>query len=362
MSKDIRISVPGRICLFGDHQDYLGLPVIACAIDRSLNLFAKENNKDHILISMPDIQDESKIFLSKDLNKLGPNDLLLSAINVLRRKGLNINKGYHVKINSNIPINAGISSSSALITAWIQFLLNAFGNGIDLTHETIAKLAYEAEVTELNAPGGNMDQITIAMGGIVFIETDKEFSCSPIKGDLGVMILANSGIPKDTTILLTNIRKQTQESFDRIGEIHSDFDPSLIGIEDIKKYEMVLPEKLKRFFRAAIENHIITQQAKIEFERHQTDPKILGVLMSEHHQVLKEKLGITVPKIDTLIETAINSGAFGAKIVGSGGGGCIVALTDQRQKDSLIKKLLENGATTAYEVRVAQGINMDLNA
>jgi galactokinase len=329
MSKDIRISVPGRICLFGDHQDYLGLPVIACAIDRSLNLFAKENNKDHILISMPDIQDESKIFLSKDLNKLGPNDLLLSAINVLRRKGLNINKGYHVKINSNIPINAGISSSSALITAWIQFLLNAFGNGID---------------------------------GIVFIETDKEFSCSPIKGDLGVMILANSGIPKDTTILLTNIRKQTQESFDRIGEIHSDFDPSLIGIEDIKKYEMVLPEKLKRFFRAAIENHIITQQAKIEFERHQTDPKILGVLMSEHHQVLKEKLGITVPKIDTLIETAINSGAFGAKIVGSGGGGCIVALTDQRQKDSLIKKLLENGATTAYEVRVAQGINMDLNA
>jgi galactokinase len=125
---------------------------------------------------------------------------------------------------------------------------------------------------------------------------------------------------------------------------------------------MVLPEKLKRFFRAAIENHIITQQAKIEFERHQTDPKILGVLMSEHHQVLKEKLGITVPKIDTLIETAINSGAFGAKIVGSGGGGCIVALTDQRQKDSLIKKLLENGATTAYEVRVAQGINMDLNA
>ncbi|MEM9867554.1 MAG: galactokinase family protein, partial [Bacteroidota bacterium] len=33
----IEISVPARICFYGDHQDYLGLPVIAGTIDRYIN-------------------------------------------------------------------------------------------------------------------------------------------------------------------------------------------------------------------------------------------------------------------------------------------------------------------------------------
>ncbi len=362
MSKDIRINVPGRICLFGDHQDYLGLPVIACAVDRVLTLIAKVNNEDHFLISMPDIQEEHRIYLSEDLSNLRQNDLLRSALRVLRRKGLKINRGYHITIQSTIPINAGISSSSALITAWVQFLMTTFGSGLTLTQESIARIAYEAEVTELKAPGGNMDQITIAMGGIVFIETNKEFSCHPLQGDTGVMVLANSGIPKDTSGMLMDIRTHTQESFNWIGEVQTDFDPSLLCVKDIADHEKALPEQLKRYFRAAIKNHTITQNAKSEFERAQTDPRVLGSLMSEHHQVLKDELGITVPEIDILIDTAMNSGAFGAKIVGSGGGGCIVALTDQDRKEKLIEALLANGAVTAYEVKVAPGITLETHA
>ena len=362
MSKEISIKVPGRICLFGDHQDYLGLPVIACAIDRSLHLIARENKEDHILVSMPDIQMEQKICLSEDNIDPVSRDLLRTAIKVVRRKGLKINKGYHVTINSDIPINAGISSSSALIIAWIQFLLTAFGNGTEITPESIAKLAFEAEVTELNAPGGNMDQITIAMGGIVFIKTDEEFSCKPLNGETGVMILANSGIPKDTTRMLTDIRKHTQESFDRIRDILPNFDASMIGTDDSIEYEKKLPQNLKRFFRAAINNHNITQQAKTEFERTTTDPKVLGSLMNEHHQVLKDDLRITVPEIDTLIETALKHGAFGAKIVGSGGGGCIVALTQNSRKERIIDALLKKGAVAAYEVTVAPGITLETHA
>jgi len=362
MSKDIRIKVPGRICLFGDHQDYLGLPVIACAINRNLNLYAKQNDEDHFIISMPDINEERKISLSKDLSDRSSNDFLGSAINLLSRKGLNINKGYHVTIKSNIPINAGISSSSALIIAWVQFLLTAFGNRNWLSKETIARLAYEAEVTELKAPGGNMDQITIAMGGIIFIETNQEFSCYPLLGYSGVMILANSGIPKDTTGMLSKIRKHTQESFKEIQKIHPDFDPSSLSVTDIFDYERVLPEQLKRYFIAAIKNHSLTQQAKVEFDQSKTDPKILGSLMNEHHLVLKNELGITVPEIDTLIDSALGSGAFGAKIVGSGGGGCIVALTDQSNKVNLINTLLSRGATSAYEVNVSSGITFETHA
>jgi galactokinase len=40
MKNRIKVSAPGRICLFGEHQDYLGLPVITAAIDLRLELTA----------------------------------------------------------------------------------------------------------------------------------------------------------------------------------------------------------------------------------------------------------------------------------------------------------------------------------
>ena len=39
---------PGRVCLFGDHQDYLGLPIIACAIDRFIEIQGSENDSEEI--------------------------------------------------------------------------------------------------------------------------------------------------------------------------------------------------------------------------------------------------------------------------------------------------------------------------
>ena len=207
-----------------------------------------------------------------------------------------------------------------------------------------------------------MDQITIAMGGIVFIGTHMEFSCYPLFGETGVMVLANSGIPKDTTGLLSQIRVRTQESFDWIGEITPDFVPSEIGVAEIIDYEKYLPDELKRYFRAAIKNHSITKQAKIEFEKEETDPKALGNLMNDHHEVLRDDLKITVPEIDLLVDTALDQGAFGVKMVGSGGGGCIVALTDDDRKEELIQALLTNGAISAYEVKVSPGMIFDGHA
>ena len=51
---------------------------------------------------------------------------------------------------------------------------------------------------------------------------------------------------------------------------------------------------------------------------------------------LKEHLGITVPIIDTMISGAKKGGALGAKIVGSGGGGCIVALAHKANEENVI--------------------------
>ena len=60
---------PGRTCLFGDHQDYLGLPIIACAIDRYIRLTAIENGLILFHIKMPDIKKQRIINIEEKINQ-----------------------------------------------------------------------------------------------------------------------------------------------------------------------------------------------------------------------------------------------------------------------------------------------------
>ena len=78
--KDIYIKVPARICFFGDHQDYLGLPVIAGTINRFITVYAKENNNNSFNISMPDIKRKRIINIQNQILNVKQGDYFLSSI------------------------------------------------------------------------------------------------------------------------------------------------------------------------------------------------------------------------------------------------------------------------------------------
>ena len=121
-------SAPGRVCLFGDHQDYLELPVIACAIDRTIQIIAEENGKDLFEINMPDVGQQRTILLKPDFSEIERGDFMKIALKVLQKRQIVPTRGYRLTISSNIPINAGLSSSSAFTIAWLQFLITAFSD------------------------------------------------------------------------------------------------------------------------------------------------------------------------------------------------------------------------------------------
>jgi len=52
------------------------------------------------------------------------------------------------------------------------------------------------------------------------------------------------------------------------------------------------------------------------------------------------------------MNAALKAGALGAKIIGSGGGGCMVALTTEQSKSKVINAFLAAGAKSAYEVKL----------
>jgi galactokinase len=356
--KSIEIMAPGRTCLFGDHQDYLGLPVIACAINRYISLNAVENSTSILRIQLPDINKERIIDIHEKFILLDKRDYFKSSLKVLRRYGCIPDMGYDITIKADLPINAGLSSSSALIVAWIRFLLQAFGSNQKITAELIAKLAYEAEVLEHEEPGGFMDQYTISLGNVIFLETGDKVSFTPLRNQLDGLIIGESGIKKETIGTLVDIKEKSLKAIEYVTSSNPKFDLKSATIEAYESYKNHIPKELRPYFYAALKNHSITLKAKTELKKDKLNMSYIGTLINEHHLVLKDILKITVPLIDSMIENAIEAGAYGAKIVGSGGGGSIVALVPKEKEDKVISALMRAGAKAAYNVKVDSGVRI----
>ncbi len=354
--KKITSLAPGRTCLFGDHQDYLGLPVIACAIDRNIKLTAEQNSTNTFVLNMIDIDEVRTIDINAAFEKLEPRDYFASSLRVLRRYGCVPNTGYTITITGDIPINSGTSSSSALLMAWIRFLIDAFGIDHEVNPEFLSKLGYESEVLEHGEPGGMMDHFSIGVGNIVYINTKQPFSYRIIGTGLKGLITGVSGVPKETIGLIGEIKGNALMSIGIVKQNFPDFDLHASKIEDFDRYRNCLPDRLIPFFEAALKNYHYTKEALKEFEKPVLDLKKIGELMNQHHEVLRDLLKITVPRIDAMINAALRAGAYGAKIVGSGGGGSIVVIADPQIENAVIEAILNAGAQDAYAVNVDPGV------
>ncbi|MBU3012171.1 galactokinase [Polaribacter vadi] len=357
--KEIISIAPGRTCLFGDHQDYLGLPIIACAINRHITIKATKNNSESFNIDMPDINKKRTIPIFEEIEKLEKEDFLQSSLQVLKRYNCIPDSGYDILITGTIPINSGTSSSSALTVAWVQFLLKAFGPEKLLTPENISQLAFEAEVLEFNNPGGKMDQYSIGLGNIIYLETGDDFSYNVLKAPLTGLIMADSGVPKETTALLKRLKTNSWLAIEEVKKKIPNFKVETANFDDLQKYLDCISSDLKPYLEAAIGNFNVTKKALTEFKKDKIDLVKIGKLMTQHHHYLKNLLKITVPKIDAMIDAAVNSGALGAKIVGSGGGGSIAVLSPKNKEIAIKKALFNAGAKDVYIAAIDQGARIE---
>ena len=317
----MEVTTPGRICLFGEHQDYLGLPVIAMAISLRISITGKKRNDKQVVILKSDLK-ETEIFLLSDLKYSKPRDYFKSGIKICQKNGLTFSNGFECEIKSQIPINAGTSSSSALNVSWIHFLSKIADDPKDWDQKKIGELAFEAEVTEFNEPGGMMDQYSTAMGNLIYLESQPSITIKKLKPKLGNFILANSGESKNTFEILKRCRDSRQKLFkslinkNPLINIHS-CDEN-IDLSDLTKGEVEL-------YLGTIKNRELLDRALLELQKKIIDEQLIGELLYKHHIILRENLKVSTPKIERMIDAAMNAGALGAKINGSGGGGCMFA-------------------------------------
>lgn len=363
MTKQITASAPGRICLFGEHQDFLGLWVIACPIDLTIDISGRPNGTRAFRIDMPDLCDRDEFETNScDVTYKCKRDYLRSTVNVLQRKGLRIESGYDCEIYGRIPINAGTSSSSALVVAWAAFLLATQKGDVPCSPQDIACCAHQAEVLEFKEPGGMMDHYTSALGGLLHIDCCEPVSFTRLQAQLDGFVLGNTGVPKPTTSTLRQSRDEAREGLAILAEHIKDFDLRTTPIEQAEEYFHLLPKNIRRRVRANFINRDLCKEAYAMLSRPDRgiDQVRLGEMLYEHQQQLRDGIDVSHERLDVLIEAAMNAGALGGKLNGSGCGGCMFAYAPGKQQQ--VAEAIEAAGGEAFVVSVSDGVRVEQEA
>lgn len=340
----LSVSAPGRICLFGEHQDYLGLPVIPCAISLRIRFQGDWNNSGKISVALPDVNSSVEFLLSSteihytDKSKA---DNFRSAYNLLLRQGFTFNRGISCTVRGEIPLNAGTSSSSAMVVGWVHFLALMSDQQTRLDSLETASLAYHAEVSEFGEHGGMMDQYSSAKGGVIHLRTVPDMLCTRLSMNPGEIILADSGQPKNTQGMLKNVRIRAETVLNEFETVDIHNSPASVAKNNV-------------LLGGILRNRDITCEA-LDVSG---DATKLGELLTEEHSILRDVLGTSTKKIDRMVETALDAGALGAKINGSGGGGCMFATVHPDSVENVMEALQKNSARV-WRVKADKGVTID---
>ena len=147
---------------------------------------------------------------------------------------------------------------------------------------------------------------------------------------------------KDTTRVLAESKIPTLRALEQLQPY---------GISSVRDFwqnqeKLKLLENLENFERqklqANINNYIILQDAK-KLISNCFDHQTFGRLLYEHHENLRDGLGISTPKIEQILECAMQSGALGGKINGSGGGGCCYVYAERSKAETILEQVQNLG-------------------
>jgi len=357
MPRELVVSAPGRICLFGEHQDYLQLPVITSAIDLRIQIAGVPRVDKIVHFSLPDIGLEEEFEIQFPIPYSQERDYFKSVVNVLIREGISFPNGFECVVRGKIPINSGTSSSSALVVAWVKFLLEAVGHPRKDDRLYIAQLAHRAEVLEFHEPGGMMDHYATSLGGVLFLDFHSPQPAQKISVKLEKFVLGDSREPKNTKDILARVKNG-------ILSILKEFPNEIpyenlleISIEDVAGLQSKLSAEQFNLLRGFLENQRITFKALNLLKQPALDHREFGNLLNQHQAILRDVLKISTPKIDRMLEASLKAGALGGKINGSGGGGCMFAYAPENPE--AVAEAISEAGGVPYIVGVDEGVRVE---
>ena len=287
-----KASAPGKVILFGEHFVVYGVKAILCSINKRVTVTAEKISDKKIgnLILEP----------NKSISEINSP---LKPFYYLGNKVIkNQDTGIQIKIDSEIPLGVGLGSSSACCVAGAAAIFKLFG---DISKEEILELAIEAERTIFENTSG-ADCTVCVYGGIM--EYGKKQGFKKIEDEPNFqLVIANSNIEHSTESMVSEVKAFTIKNKEEFSKL---LNQELELVEDVLK--------------------LLKENNTIE----------LGEKINQNQEYL-ETIGISNNQLREMIEIGQKT-SFGAKITGSGGGGCIFAITDESNLKDTLKEFKDN--------------------
>lgn len=292
----VRSSAPGRICLAGESLDWMVAgPSVVAAINRRTRVTA------HLVGTAPGLTVRSgppvnivRHIVAAELGQLRGDPLdHVQAVAYQAGQMTGRDPVGELHVSSDLPVAAGVSSSASVTSAVAAALLVA--NGIDATPPTVARLARSGEWMT-GSGAGWMDFLAVAHGGVNLVEASEPPAIRPLTSQLNASIVLIDTLVRRTTRdrLLDKRRRWTRA------------DPDLIAYVDAA---------------AALVDRIAAALVLAS-----PDPAEIGAAVTEAHRLLATRMRCSTRLMDACVQACLTAGAHGAKLTGSGHGGCLFAL------------------------------------
>jgi len=302
----------GKVILFGEHFVVHGVPGIVSAIDLAAHAEVKKTGEG---ITIKDERKGAKSYTEKKRAQQKE-----SIERMLKTMGIDLEKAFlEIRLGGDLPSFSGIGASAASSVA----IARAIAEELEmiLSDGTINEIAYEAEKAYAGTPSG-IDNTAATYGGLIWFR--KNLSGGPnaierlsIRKPIEIVI-GNTGIVADTRKMVASVAERKKKN-------PEEYDPLFNQAERLA-YEA----------RKALEDY---------------DLKKVGRLMNENHGLLQE-IEVSCKELDYLINLALDHGAFGAKLTGGGGGGCMLALTPRKELQETVATAMEKEGFKVLKTKI----------
>ena len=316
---------PGRVNLMGEHTDYNQGWVLPFALDRGVVVAA--SRRDDGILDLRSLQAPGEA-VSIPAGSLAPGSVTGWAAYpagvawALRDAGHDIG-GASLVIDSDLPTGAGLSSSAALECATVLALTALYG--VAAARPELARLARRAENDMVGVPSGIMDQsasLLGAAGHALLLDCRSGESrlvpFDPVQAGLALLVVDTRARHELTDGRYALRRQECEQAARALGV------PALRDVADAALADGIADPVLARRAR-----HVITDDQRV----HQAvslleagDLAGLGPVLHASHVSLRDDFEISWTQADATVTAAEDAGALGARMVGGGFGGSVIAL------------------------------------
>jgi galactokinase len=358
--------------LIGEHVDYAGLPVLPMALERAVHVAVRPRSDGLVHAVSADPGYGAREFrIASQISPYADGDWgnYLKAAAVAAAATYGADRGGDLFVGSELPVAAGLSSSSALLNAILLALLDL--SDIQVEPIELASVAADAE-QYVGTRGGGMDQ-AISLCARTGHAARIEFSplrVTPVAiPDRWRFLVADSGVQAHKSGNARDAYNERRASVERsavlvsedlgLGDAERSYERLLAENEAdylLKVAETVLEEVLLSRFRHVVTEADRTRRAEQALRK--DDPVEFGRLMDASHASLRDDFEVSTPELDRMVKIAREAGALGARLTGAGMGGCIVALCQTDTIDAVLGAL----AVDYFGVRSPAAGSSDLDA